>query len=120
MKGQGFFILMSLFGKLAASASEQTSGDCPWIQNFITPVPNFPKQGIIFQWYANILKDPEAFHLAIQTLADRYRNSHLDGIIGLDSRGFIFGAALAYELRVPLVLVFECKNKLVARCRRCP
>ncbi len=78
---------------------------CPWIKNYLTPVPNFPKPGVLFQWYANLLKDPQAFHLAIKTLADRYKDSSPDAIIGLDSRGFIFGAALAYELKVPFVMI---------------
>ncbi len=101
-----FVISVCLFvGELFAVETAKATGDCLWIQNFITPVPDFPKPGIMFQWYANLLKDPEAFHLAIETFAERYRNSGLDGIVGLDSRGFIFGAALAYELKVPFVLV---------------
>jgi adenine phosphoribosyltransferase len=81
------------------------TADCRWIENYLTPVVDFPQEGIVFQWYANLLKDPDAFHLAIETFAARYREKNLDAILGLDSRGFIFGAALAYELKVPLVMV---------------
>lgn len=99
-----FGISIFLLGELDASTPKM-SGDCPWIQNYITPVPDFPKEGIVFQWYASLLKDPEAFHSVIQMFAKRYRDSSLNGIVGLDSRGFIFGAALAYELKVPFIMV---------------
>lgn len=52
-----------------------------------------------------MLLDPVAFHKAIDTFAERYRQDKLDAIVALDSRGFIFGAALAYELKLPFVMV---------------
>src|SRR5690606_5674273 len=100
MKSLLFICLMSVL-----FSAEKPTGDCLWIQDYITPVADFPQKGIQFQWYANLLKDPEAFHKAIEAFANRYRNSKLDAIVGLDSRGFIFGAALAYELKVPFVMV---------------
>jgi adenine phosphoribosyltransferase len=93
---------ISLLGTL--SAQEET-GNCLWIRDYITPVTDFPQPGIIFQWYANLLKKPEAFHKAIEAFVTRYRDYHLDVIAGLDSRGFIFGAALSYELKVPFVMI---------------
>ncbi len=76
-----------------------------WIEEYITTVPDFPKAGIQFKWYPNLLKNPEAFHRVIQAFANRYRDFNLNAIVGLDSRGFIFGTALAYEMNLPFVMV---------------
>lgn len=100
-----FALCLSLFQGLFALEPVKVTGDCPWIQKYITPVANFPQQGIVFQWYANLLKDPAAFRSVIKTFAARYKNAKLDAIIGLDSRGFIFGAALAYELNLPFIMI---------------
>ncbi len=82
-----------------------------WIEDYIITVPDFPKPGISFKWYPDLLKNPKAFHQAIKTFADRYQDFNLDAIVGLDSRGFIFGTALAYEMNLPLVMVRK-KGKL--------
>lgn len=76
-----------------------------WIEEHIITVPDFPKPGIQFKCYPDLLKNPEAFHRVIKTFADRYRDFNLDAIVGLDSRGFIFGTALAYEMNLPFVMV---------------
>jgi adenine phosphoribosyltransferase len=77
----------------------------PWLEKYIATVPDFPKPGIQFKCYPDLLKNPEAFHRVIKTFADRYRDLKLDAIVGLDSRGFIFGTALAYEMNLPFVMV---------------
>jgi adenine phosphoribosyltransferase len=79
--------------------------DGQWIEEYITTVPDFPKPGIQFKCYPHLLQNPEAFHRVIKTFADRYRDSDLTAIVGLDSRGFIFGTALAYEMQLPFVMV---------------
>ena len=89
----------------AGSISLEATHSGSWVRKYLTPVPDFPQKGIEFQWYANLLKDPHAFHRAIDIFAERYRELKPDAIVGLDSRGFIFGAALAYELNVPFVMV---------------
>lgn len=76
-----------------------------WILNYIHPIADFPKVGIQFQWYAHLLREPEAFSRVIAEFAERYRNSNVEVIAGLDSRGFIFGATLAYELKLPFILI---------------
>ncbi len=76
-----------------------------WIEEYITTVPDFPKPGIQFKCCPDLLENPEAFHRVIKTFADRYRNFDLDKIVGLDSRGFIFASALAYEMNLPFVMV---------------
>jgi adenine phosphoribosyltransferase len=100
-----FFVCTCLLTQIPTVESAQVSGECSWIQNYLTPVSDFPQPGVQFLWYANLLKDPKAFRSVIQTFSKRYKDSKLDAIVGLDSRGFIFGAALAYELEVPFVMI---------------
>lgn len=76
-----------------------------WIEEWIATVPDFPKPGIQFKCYPDLLKDPVAFHRVIKTFAERYRKANLDAIVGLDSRGFVFGTAIAYEMNLPFVMV---------------
>jgi adenine phosphoribosyltransferase len=97
MKGKIFFLL--------ALATSLVANNTDWVHNYIATVPDFPKPGIQFKCYPDLLKNPEAFHRVIRTFAERYRESNLDAIVGLDSRGFIFGTALAYEMNLPFVMV---------------
>lgn len=107
MKNKIFkYVIFTYLSLLAHSLIlAQVNGDCPWIKNYLTPIADFPQPGVQFQWYANLLKDPKAFRTTIQTFAKRYKNSDLDAIVAIDSRGFILGAALAYELEMPFVII---------------
>lgn len=98
-------LLLIISNQIIASPPCENTQNHLWIRDYLTPVQDFPQPGITFQWYANLLKDPEAFHQTIQAFATRYRDSNLDAIVGLDSRGFVFGSALAYELKIPFVMV---------------
>jgi len=71
----------------------------------IRDIPNFPKPGIIFKDITPLLKDPHTFNLAINLLADRYIGKHITCAVGIEARGFILGAALAYKLNVGFVPV---------------
>ncbi len=77
----------------------------------IRDVPDFPKPGILFKDIAPILERPQAFRATIELFAERYRDQKLDRIAGLESRGFPFGAALAYELGVGFSMIRK-KGKL--------
>lgn len=81
------------------------------LARYVETIPNFPKEGINFKWYPRLLKDPAAFHAVIQDLKERYNDQKLDAICGLDSRGFVFGAALAYEMNLPFIMIRK-KGKL--------
>jgi len=74
------------------------------LRSFIRDVPDFPKQGIVFKDITPLLSNAEAFHEAVSRLADRYRG-RVDTVLGIESRGFIVGAAVAYALGVGLTLV---------------
>jgi adenine phosphoribosyltransferase len=61
-------------------------------------VPDFPKKGIVFRDITTLLKNKEAFHRFIDLMVERYKNERIDKVVGIESRGFIGGAALAYAL----------------------
>lgn len=73
------------------------------LTNFIRDVPDFPKAGILFKDITPLLADAEALRAAIEHLAQPYRNGAVDLVVGIESRGFIFGTALARELGVGFV-----------------
>lgn len=70
----------------------------------IRDVPDFPKEGILFRDITTLLLDPDAFRLSVETLADPFRAEPPDLVLGVESRGFIFGSPLALELGVGLVI----------------
>ncbi len=81
------------------------------ISKSIRDIPDFPKPGIIFKDITTLLNDAKAFSLLIDHLAERYGARELDFIAGIESRGFIFGAALASKLNIGFVPVRK-KGKL--------
>ncbi len=81
------------------------------LKEFIRNVPDFPKRGIIFRDITTLIGNGDKFKYVIDELAKRYREKHIDYIVSVESRGFIFGAALAYILGAGLVPVRK-KGKL--------
>jgi len=75
------------------------------IRSLIRDVPNFPKPGIVFKDITPLLADAAAFRATIDALAERVEPLDADGILAIESRGFIFGAALANRVGLPLQLV---------------
>jgi adenine phosphoribosyltransferase len=71
----------------------------------IRDIPDFPKPGIIFKDITTLLKEPAAFRRVIELFVERYSGERLDAVAAVESRGFIFGAPLAYELGVAFVPV---------------
>jgi len=64
----------------------------------IRNIPDFPHEGILFRDITTLLKDAAAFGFAVDELAGRYRDAAIDKIAGIESRGFIVGSVLAYQL----------------------
>ena len=64
----------------------------------IRDIPDFPKPGVVFKDITTLLKEPEAFKLAIDDLARRFQADQIDKVVAAESRGFILGAPLAYLL----------------------
>ncbi|MFH1545331.1 MAG: adenine phosphoribosyltransferase [archaeon] len=71
----------------------------------IRNVPDFPKKGIVFRDITTLLQDPKALKLSIREMLKRVEGKKIDVVIGAESRGFIFGSLIAYELGVPFVPV---------------
>ena len=75
------------------------------LRSAIRDVPDFPKEGIIFKDITTLLKDRSAFHSAVGQLCEPFRQQAISQVVGIESRGFIFGAAMAYELETGFVPV---------------
>lgn len=81
------------------------------IKDYIRTIPDFPKKGIMFRDITTIINDAEGFKLAIDTMCDMVKDLDYDVIAGAESRGFIFGAPMAYREHKPFVLIRK-KGKL--------
>ena len=73
------------------------------IKSLIRTVPHYPKEGIMFRDITTLLKDPLGLKLMVGELADHYKGKRIDKIAGIEARGFIVGAPLAYLLGVGFV-----------------
>jgi adenine phosphoribosyltransferase len=71
----------------------------------IREIPDFPKPGILFYDITTLLKDAESFKHAIDLMLEPFRDDRVDIVVGMESRGFIFSAPMAYELGAGLVPV---------------
>jgi len=69
----------------------------------IRSIPDFPKKGIVFRDVTTLLKDGRAFARVVELLYEHYKNERVGKVASVESRGFIFGAALAYKLRAGFV-----------------
>ncbi len=68
------------------------------LDEFIRDVPDFPKKGIIFKDITTLLKNKDAFKHSVDLMVEKYRDQKVDKILGIESRGFIFGGCAAYLL----------------------
>ena len=75
------------------------------LKNIIRDVPDFPKKGILFKDITTLLEDAKSFQRMVDLLANRYIGERIDKVVGVEARGFIIGAALAYKLGAGIVLV---------------
>jgi adenine phosphoribosyltransferase len=69
----------------------------------VRDIPDFPQKGIIFKDITPLLNDPRTFRIAIDAMAHAYVGRHIDLVVGIEARGFIIGAALAYILNAGLI-----------------
>jgi adenine phosphoribosyltransferase len=76
-----------------------------YIKSLIRTIPHYPKQGILFRDITTLLQDPTGLTMVVDALAEQYQNQSIDKIAGIEARGFIIGAALAYQLGVGFVPV---------------
>ena len=69
----------------------------PDLEHLIRDVPDFPKKGVLFKDITPLLADPAGLSLAVEYLTQPYRAAHVDTVVGAESRGFIFGTAVAWN-----------------------
>ncbi len=81
------------------------------IEEYVRSIPDFPEPGIIFRDVTSILQDADGLKLAIDLMQEKLKGLEFDVIVGTESRGFIFGVPLAYNLHKPFVPVRK-KGKL--------
>ena len=81
------------------------------LEEYVRSIPDFPEPGIIFRDVTSILQDADGLKLAVDSMQALLEDTDADVIVGTESRGFIFGAPIAYNLHKPLVLVRK-KGKL--------
>ncbi len=86
------------------------------LKKHIRDVPDFPKEGIIFKDITTLLKDKDAFKKSIDLLAKKFSKKNIDIVVGVEARGFIFGAALAYKLKAGFVPIRK-KGKLPSKTK---
>lgn len=81
------------------------------LDKIIRKVPDFPKKGILFYDITSIFVNPEAFRYTISEMINKFGKEKVDGVVAIESRGFLFGACFAEKLGLPLVLARK-KGKL--------
>lgn len=75
------------------------------LKKIIRDVPDFPKKGIVFKDITTLLKDAVSFQRMVDLMAHRYIGKGVDLVVGIEARGFVVGAALAYKLGAGIVIV---------------
>ena len=81
------------------------------IEEYVRSIPDFPEEGIIFRDVTSILEDADGLHLAIDLLQEKLKDLDFDVVVGPESRGFIFGVPIAYNMHKAFVPVRK-KGKL--------
>lgn len=81
------------------------------LEDYVRSIPDFPEEGIIFRDVTSVLQDADGLQLAIDSMQDLVKDLEFDVVAGAESRGFIFGAPIAYNNHKPFVLIRK-KGKL--------
>ena len=76
-----------------------------YVESKIRDIVDFPKKGIVFRDITTAVKDARALELIIDFLTEKFKDKGIDYVVGIESRGFIFGSALAYNLKAGFVLI---------------
>lgn len=87
------------------------------VKSMIRDIPDFPKPGIIFKDITTAIKCPKTFKRIIDHFTEQFKDAGIDYVAGIESRGFIFGAPLAYNLGAGLVVIRK-PGKLPAKVER--
>ena len=90
-----------------------TENDLNYVREHVRQVPDFPKKGILFLDITTAVKDSKAMQLMTDYLYEKFKDEKIDHVAGIESRGFVFGAPLAYKLNAGMILIRK-PNKLPA------
>ncbi len=96
----------------------RAASDAADLQRWIRAVPDFPRPGVLFRDITPLLADARGLAMAVELMAQPFRGKHLDLVVGAESRGFIFGTAVAKALSLGFVPVRK-PGKLPRATRRC-
>jgi adenine phosphoribosyltransferase len=98
--------------KKAASAPRPVPRTAPpevdplrYVRSLIREIPDFPQPGVLFKDITPLIADPKAFHIVLDAIAHHFVGERVDAVVGVESRGFIFGGALAARLNASFVPV---------------
>ena len=75
------------------------------LEDYVLSIPDFPEKGIIFRDVTSVIQDKDGLQLAIDTMQDKIKDMEFDVVAGAESRGFIFGTPIAYNMKKPFVLI---------------
>ena len=81
------------------------------MEDYVRSIPDFPEEGIIFRDVTSVLQDADGLHMAVDKMQEFLKDVDFDAVVGLESRGFIFGMPIAYNLHKPFIPVRK-KGKL--------
>ncbi len=81
------------------------------LKDYVLTIPDFPQKGIMFRDVTTVAQDADGLHMAIDEMQSLVKDIDFDVVVGAESRGFIFGTPLAYNLHKPMVLIRK-KGKL--------
>ena len=74
------------------------------LKDYVTTIPDFPQKGIMFRDITSVIDDADGLQLAINSMQDLVKDIDFDVVVGAESRGFVFGTPIAYNLHKPMVL----------------
>jgi|APSaa5957512622_1039677.scaffolds.fasta_scaffold02396_2 5'-methylthioadenosine phosphorylase len=100
-------LLLTTIPKIAAAA-EPGAGDAALqdeIKGMIRTIPHFPIEGVMFRDITTLIKNPNGLRLVTKALVERYKDSGLDAVAGMESRGFVVGSTLAHELGIGFIML---------------
>ncbi|SEA08233.1 adenine phosphoribosyltransferase [Lachnospiraceae bacterium NK3A20] len=81
------------------------------LKEYVRTIPDFPEKGIMFRDITTVVQDADGLHMAIDTMEDLVKDLDFDVVVGAESRGFVFGTPIAYNLHKPFALIRK-KGKL--------
>ena len=81
------------------------------MEDYVRSIPDFPEEGIIFRDVTSVLQDADGLSMAVDKMQEFLKDVDFDAVVGLESRGFIFGMPIAYNLHKPFIPVRK-KGKL--------